>query len=139
MKTKGILIALTVIFLTSINLFAGAENGKGLNNPDSSKLRINIRVNQDNLVVLRAACCENQKWAKLVLKVYDDNGEMVYASTIIQQGGIYKGFDMNKLPEGKYTFDVYKNLKKVYSKVIFKSSEIVSAKESNSRMIVQEI
>jgi hypothetical protein len=136
MKTKGILIAMIIVVFTSFNIFAIAENRSNV--PDSIKHRINIRVNQDNEVVLRADCLKDQKRINLVLKVYSDNGQMVYAESFHKKGGLYKGFDMKELPVGKYNFVVYKNLKEVYSKRILKSNEYVSTDDGNSRYAVQK-
>lgn len=139
MKTKGTLIALALVIFTSFNLFAGALTTENQNDQDSSKQRINIRVNQNNQVVLRAACCENHKRIGLIVKVYNQLGELVYASSISQKGGIYKAFDMQKLPEGKYTFEVHKNFKKLYSKEVEKSGTDEMADLSNNTFTVKEL
>jgi hypothetical protein len=137
MKTKGILIAMIFVVFTSFNIFAIAEINTNL--PDSIKHRINIRVNQHNEVVLRADCLKDQKRTNLVLKVFSDKGQMVYAVGFHKKGGIYRGFDMKELPEGKYNFVVYKNLKEVYSKQILKSNEYVSTDDGNSKIAKQEL
>ena len=110
MKTKRILIALSLAIFASFNLIASVPQNVKVE-PDTIKHRINIRVAQNNQVMLRAACCEGQKWVNLVLKVYSNDGEMVYAQSMHKKGGIYKAFDMQKLPEGKYSFEKQRELK----------------------------
>jgi hypothetical protein len=139
MKTKGILIVLAIAIFASSSLFAGTITKKGGNLTDTIKHRMDIRVNNDNQVVLRAACLENQKRVDFVLKVYSDNGEMVLAESFHKKGGIYKGFDMKTLPDGKYRFEIFQKLKKVYVKEVVKSSEIVSLEDGRTKMIVQEL
>jgi hypothetical protein len=139
MKTNKILIALSILLFTSFNLMATAMQGNGISNSDSSKQSINIRVNKDHLVVLRAAGCENQKRVNLVLKVYSEKGNMVYATSIHKKGDVYKAYNLAKLPEGKYNFEVYKNFKKVYDKAVYKSTELVSADEGSTQMVVEEL
>ena len=126
MKTRGILIALSIAMFISFNAFANATEVNGKNNPDSVKNRVDIRVNKDNNVVLRAECLGNQKWTNMVLEVHSATGEMVFFESFHKKGGIYKGFDMSSLPDGKYTFEIHQNFKKIYSKDIQKSTELVS-------------
>ncbi len=139
MKTRRILIALTVVLLTSFNQFAGAVQEKGTLVPVTGKHRIDIRVNQDKQVVIRAACLDNQKRVNLVLKVYNQNGEVVYASSFYKKGGLYKGFDLSQLPAGKYTFEVHKNLTRIYSKEILKSAAHNPADLSASNFTIKEL
>jgi hypothetical protein len=137
MKTKRILIAITIAIFTSVNFFANAMTTNGDNNSDSTKNRMNIRVNSNNQVVLRAACSQDHKWVNLVVKVYSEKGSMVFAESIHKKGGVYKGFDMSTLPEGRYSFEVYKNLKKVYSKDVVKSTQVVTDEVSSNKILVQ--
>jgi len=136
MKTKGILIALTVAIFTSLNLFANATTTSGENYSDTLKHRMNIRVNK-NQVVLRADCMKDQKRLNFVLSVYSENGNVVYLESFHRKNGVYQGFDMSKLPDGQYTFVISQNLKKIYSKEIVKSSELVSLEDGTKKMIVQ--
>jgi hypothetical protein len=139
MKTKGILIALAFAIFSSSSLFACAITKKGGNLTDTIKQRMDIRVNNHYQVVLRAACPEGQKRLNFILKVYSDKGEMVLAESFHKKGDVYRGFDMKTLPDGKYRFEIYQKLKKVYVKDVLKSSEIVSLEDGSTKMIVQEL
>ncbi len=140
MKTKGILIALTLVIYTSFNLFASAMPViTGSMDNDPTYKWINIRVNKDNLVVLRACSFEGEKRVNLELKVYSENRELVFDSRIFKKGEVYTKFDLSKLPEGKYTFEVHKKQKNIYTKEVFKTNELVSTDEGITRMVVQEL
>lgn len=119
MKAKLFLLVLAAIF-TSLTVQAATI--EMTNTTDTVKHRINIRVNQDNLVVLRADCFQGQKRLNYNLKVQDENGEMVYVTTFLKKGPIYKVYNLSYLPKGKYTFTVSKGLKKLYSKEVLKNS-----------------
>ncbi|NJO93065.1 MAG: hypothetical protein HC831_31990 [Chloroflexia bacterium] len=112
------------MFSLAITLNASAQESNQTSKVDESNVtttanhRINIKVNSDNLVVFRADLSEGQKRLHYVLNVYAENGDMVYGSTFIRKRPIYKPFDLSKLPEGKYTFQVSEKMKPIYSKTI---------------------
>lgn len=119
MKTKLFLFVLAAIFTT---ITIQAASNPVVNSIDTAKHRINIRVNHDNLVVLRADCFKGEKRLNYILKVYNEQGDMVYVSTFLKKGPIYKTYDMSRMPEGKYTFTIVKKLKPIYSKEVLKNS-----------------
>jgi hypothetical protein len=133
MKTKAILFVIALLF-TSIT--SQANTNTETNNKDTAKHRIDIRVNQDYLVVLRADCFKGEKRLNYVLKVYAENGDMVFASSFYKKGPIYRMYDMSNLPKGKYTFKITKWFKEVYSKDIMKNCN-PDATSNEKPMIVE--
>jgi hypothetical protein len=138
MKTKLLLTALLVIS-ASLNLVDLAAQEKGKDQACLKNHRIDIRVNTENQVVLRAACVDNHKWVNMVLKVYNQNGEVVFAESFHKKGGLYKGFDMSKLPQGRYTFEIHQKLTKVYSKEVMKFSGFDQASIGTNTFKVKEL
>ena len=135
MKTKLFLIAVVVAF-TFANSQALTTSEK--NDNDSTPHRIDIRVNQDNMVVFRADKLEGQKRLSYILKVYSQEGEMIYASTFLKKKPIYKTFSLADLPDGTYQFKVYERLKPIYTKEIVKgSSPVIST--GGEQLLVEEL
>jgi len=100
--------------------------------------RIDIRVNSANEVILRADCFEGQKRLNYILKVYSEGGDMVFASSFLKKGPIYKSYDLSNLPQGKYTFNVSKKLKTIYSKT-FSNNGSLDMNSNNEPLLVEEI
>ena len=130
MKTKVSLFVFAIF--TSISIQALEPNTN-----DSIKHRIDIRINTDNLVVFRADCFEGQKKLNYILKVYSEDGDMVYASSFLRKGPIFKTYSLSNLPKGEYTFKVYKKLKPIYSKKVMKGS-LPNTNSSNEQLLVVE-
>ncbi len=139
MKAKGILIALTLVMYTSFNLYASAISEQNTIDNDPVYKWINIRVNLDNQVVLRAACFEGEKRVNLVLRIYSENNELVYETSIHKKGDVIKKYDLSNFPEGKYTFEIHKKLKKIYSKEVVKSMDYATADAGNPKMVIHEL
>lgn len=135
MKTKLFLFVLAAIFTT---LTIQAASNPLINAKDTAKHRINIRVNQDNMVVLRADLFKGEKRLNYILKVYNEKGDMVYVSTLLKKGPIYKSYDMSKLPEGKYNFTITKKLKPIYSKEVLKNSS-PELNSNEAPLLVEEL
>ena len=135
MKTKLFLFVLAAIFTT---LTIQAASNPVANAKDTAKHRINIRVNQDNMVVLRADLFKGEKRLNYILKVYNEKGDMVYVSTLLKKGPIYKSYDMSKLPEGKYNFTITKKLKPIYSKEVLKNSS-PELNSNEAPLLVEEL
>ncbi len=125
-----------LVIFTSFNLSAISENRTNVS--DTVKHRIDIRVNHDNLVVFRADCIKNQKWINYDLKVYSENGKIVYDQTFNQKGGVYRGFDMKELPQGNYDFVVYENRQLIYSKGFSKTPKAILPNETSNKILVEE-
>lgn len=120
MKTKVTFITaafLLVSYFSSVSQLSG--NTPGLKKNTTQQI-FDIRINKDNLVVLRATKPENDKRQSFIVKVYSVDGSLLYASTYIRKGDALIPFNISKFPKGMYTFNVYKGFKKVYSKEITK-------------------
>ncbi|OQY05197.1 MAG: hypothetical protein B6I20_01675 [Bacteroidetes bacterium 4572_117] len=132
MKTKVTFIT-AVFFLVT---FLSSANKLPIKTPiqkkDTSKQIFDIRLNSDKLVILRATIPSSNKRQSFIVKVYSENGSMLYGGTYFRKGDALIPFDIAKFPKGKYTFNVYKGLKKVYSKEISKDCDI-----ENPNMIVE--
>ena len=112
---KLVTFAFLAIFTISATFNVSAQSTEKTN---KAKHRIYIKVNQDNLVVLRADLLPDQKRLNYVLNISDDNGEIFYVSTFLRKKPVYKAFDLSKSPEGKYTFKIFSKNKPIYSKTI---------------------
>jgi hypothetical protein len=122
------------IFALTLTFNANAQETK---NTDPEKHRIDIRVNKDNLVVLRADLMPGQKRLRYVLNVYNEKGDMLYAATFLSKRPVYKPFDLSTLPEGKYTFTVSHKIKQVYSKAIL--NKMVKKTEKTKQLLAEEL
>ena len=133
MKTKVTFIT-AVLFLVSFFSSASVLSGEIPSQKKDTSLQIfDIRMNTDKLVVLRATTPKSSKRQSFIVKVYSEDGSLLYASTFIRKGDALIPFDISKFPKGKYTFNVHKGLKKVYSK------EIVKGLNSKTQDMVVEI
>ncbi|HBH47956.1 MAG TPA: hypothetical protein DDX98_04920 [Bacteroidales bacterium] len=81
--------------------------------------QVSIIVEPDNNVALRANNLEKDR-SRYILKIYSEQGEMVFAESVSGKGGIMKAYDLSAFPQGKYEFIVFNNLKPVYSKEVVK-------------------
>ena len=119
MKTKVTFIT-AALFLVSFFGLAGELPEKKNQKKDTTQQIFDIRINKDQLVVLRATNSENNKRQSFIVKVYSKEGSLLYASTYMRKGDALIPFNISKFPKGMYTFNVYKGFKKVYSKEIAK-------------------
>ncbi|MEN8119655.1 MAG: hypothetical protein ABFS35_04890 [Bacteroidota bacterium] len=119
MKTKVTFIT-AVLFLVSFFGLANELPGEKVQKKDTTLQIFDIRINSDNLVVLRATNYGNNKRQSFIVKVYSEEGSLLYASSYLRKGDALIPFNISKFPMGMYTFNVYKGLKKVYSKEIAK-------------------
>ncbi len=119
MKTKVTFIT-AALFLVSLFGFAKEFPGEEIQKKDTTQQIFDIRINKDNLVVLRATNSEKDKRQSFILRVFSEEGSVLYASTYIRKGDVLIPFNISKFSKGIYTFNVYKGLKKVYSKEISK-------------------
>ena len=120
MKTKVTFI--TAAFLL-VSLFSTASVLPGIipsHKEDTIKQIFDIRMNTDELVVLRATVPFSNKRQSFNLKVYSETGTLLFASTFIKKGDALIPFSISEFPNGKYTFNVCKGYKTVYSKKITK-------------------
>ncbi|RLD80531.1 MAG: hypothetical protein DRJ10_07290 [Bacteroidetes bacterium] len=122
MKTKVTFIT-AALFLVSFFGFALEFPGEEFQKKDTMQQTFDIRINKDNLVVLRASSISDKR-RSFIVKVYSEKGSLLYASTYIRKGDALIPFDISKFPKGKYTFNVYKGFTKVYRKEILKNLNI---------------
>ena len=127
-------ILVLAIFAFSLTTIANAQETTNTNTP---KHRVDIKVNKDNLVVLRADLMPGQKRLKYVLNVYNEDGDMIYVSTFLRKRPVYLPFDLSTLPEGKYTFKISQKLKPVYSKVIL--NKMVETNETSKQLMAEAL
>ena len=118
MKTKVTFIT-AALFLVSFFSFALEFPGEEIQKKDTMQQIFDIRINKDNLVVLRASSMSNKRQS-FIVKVYSDEGALLYASTYIRKGDALIPFNISKFPKGMYKFNIYKGFTKVYSKEISK-------------------
>ena len=119
MKTKVTFIT-AALFLVSFFGFAKEFPGGEIQKEDTTQQIFDIRINKDNLVVLRATNSEKDKRQSFILRVFSEEGSVLYANTYIRKGDVLIPFNISNFSKGMYTFNVYKRLKKVYSKEISK-------------------
>ncbi len=129
------------MFSLTLTLNASAQESHQTAKADENKFtttpnhRINIKMNSDNIVIFRADLLDGQKRLHYVLNVYAENGDIVYGSTFIRKRPIYKPFDLSKLPEGKYTFQVSEKMMPIYSKTILNKA---SSNSNDVPLLVEE-
>jgi hypothetical protein len=115
MKTPQLITAILVALVLSVTVKAnGTEKPKSV-----IEHQVNVTVQNENTVALRAATVDNKR-ANYVVRVYAEDGEMVYATSYITRNGIVKSYDLSEFPEGKYEFVVYNKLKPIYSREVVK-------------------
>jgi len=100
--------------------------------------RIIVKVNSDNKVILRADLLEGQKKLNYVLRVFSDEGKSVYRWHFLNKKPIYKSYDLSKLPEGKYTFNVVEKGVPLYSKTVSNKSQQITNPDCEE-LIVEEL
>ena len=98
--------------------------------------RIDVRVNPENKVVLRADLLDGQKRLNYVLTLRSEDGSIIYGSKFLRKKPIYKAFDLSKLPEGKYTMIVSEKLKTIYSKTLCNKAQKDTQME---QLLVEEL
>lgn len=115
--------ALSFVFASNVN--AQEENQALIPNTEDkackSEQRIDIRLNSENLVSLRADLLEGEKRKKFLLEIISEKEGSVYSSSFYSKKPVFKKYDLSKLPEGNYTFRISKNFKNIYSKTISNS------------------
>ena len=137
MKTK--LTFITAVFLL-ISFFSSSAieipDKKIVLKNDTNQQIFDIRINKDNLVILRATTNKKNKRINFVVKVYSEKGSVLYTRSYFRKGDVLIPFDISKFSAGMYTFSVFKGLEKVYTKDI-KKRPVKSIETDNIKVIVK--
>jgi len=107
MKTTNLFLTAILALALSSNLFA-----KGDNDP-SAKVTFEAAVvpTQNDAVIFR---CTNNVYDKLMVKVYDSEGNLLNSKYINTMGNIKLTYKTNELPAGTFSICVYNKHKKIY-------------------------
>jgi len=119
MKTKVTFITVAVFLVSFFSSASELPKGEILKK-DTIQQIFDIRINRDNLVVLRASTVKKNKRQSFIVKVYSEKGTLLYANTFLKKGDALIPFDISSFPKGIYSFNIYKGLKEIYSKKITK-------------------
>ncbi len=95
-----------------------ANNQAVLNEVASSEVYKPTLINKDGLVTVNVL---NTSKSPVDVSVYNEAGDLVYASAVVNDENVARVFDINKLPFEKYTFITHYDNDKV-------SETVVSAK-----------
>lgn len=118
MKTRNLILA-AVAVLSISTLSVTAQDCKNVK--EELKHQVSIQVNVDNQVSVYADNMEKER-SSYVLRVYNEEGDMIYATSMRKKGAIKKAYDLQQFPEGNYKFAVYSGLKRVYAQEITKQT-----------------
>ncbi|MBC8485249.1 MAG: T9SS type A sorting domain-containing protein [Bacteroidetes bacterium] len=116
MKT---LVLTTVLVVLSTLTYAQSEkeNADKAKTVDSESVICNLYPSSDDQVTLKL---RKETGDKVTVKVKEDNGSLVYRKRIKKANNNKITYDIAQFPNGSYIFEVTKDKKVVYSKVIRK-------------------
>ena len=120
MKTKVTFITAALLLVSFFSTASVLQGNIPSHKDDTTKQIFDIRINTDELVVLRATMPYSKKRRSFNLKVYSEEGSLLYTSTFIKKGDVLVPISISEFPKGKYTFNICKGSKTVYSKKIVK-------------------
>jgi len=119
MKTQILALAMTALMMgITFNSSAANEDTTRLANAAANKeLNACINLCQDNIVKF---LIENPGQDKLKLRIYDENGQVLYTYILKKENVARIGFDISGLDAGNYDCVIEKNKKEMMRKTIVK-------------------
>ena len=118
MKTQNLILGLVAALTISTVTVTAQDCEK---TKENLKHQVSIQINVNNQVSVYADNLEKDR-SSYVLRIYNEEGGMIYATSMNKKGAIKRAYDLEQFPEGNYKFAVYSGLKKVYSQEIIKQT-----------------
>lgn len=129
MKSGILLIAVTIL-ITSLYSNVSAQNEKNDKSNITKFEQVQISYDTKDIVTVEYLDALAQDPWKMKVRVYEESGKLLYSYVSRKKGNARIGYDISQFPDGNYTFELYKNRKSLYTKVIVKQASIAN-KESD--------
>lgn len=122
MKTKILTLTLIALMIgITINSQAGKDDTLKVKNPiKKTEFQACINLYPDNIVQFQVVKPDKDR---VRLRVYDDEGTLVYTYHLKKHNSAKIGFDTRFLAAGKYEYVVERNNKEVLKKTFYKENK----------------
>lgn len=119
MKTRIILIAVTVLMLSPFSNLSAQSAIEDVCNIGKHQ-QVQISYDAKDMVTLEYLDALTEGPWKMKVRIYNESGKLLYTRVLRRKGNSRIGYDISKLPEGNYTFELYNKRDLLCSKAFVK-------------------
>jgi flagellar hook assembly protein FlgD len=120
---KTLALTVTLVVLTAASFAQNNSVNSSEMKSEPAKVKVAMYSNVSDLVTFIVV---KQPEDKLILKIKDENGSLVYEKRLRKPESRKITFDISSLPEGEYTFELGKGKEIVYTNSISKGADAIA-------------